>query len=255
VADYELLLPDELPPDPDQSEPHLLTGDAPRVDPDGSWHWKGRDLTPERSRIADEVLAKCREAEGRDPDGNYGDHGLTPAMRRIEDQLDHGHLAEDTEKFALKESDRFKEKLAKLIARYPRSDPSELVRNIPDGVRYTFILDFEQYTETVKVGQERLDAAGYDHVETKPGWDGDEYKGVNSRWREPTGGTMFEVQFHTRESWDAKQKTHEAYKKIHVIGTSIEDVERLRAYQREVSSRVHIPPGALGIQPYKKDSR
>src|SRR5215471_2159525 len=123
-ANYELPLPDELPPNPDQSEPHLLTGDAPRVDPDGSWHWKGRDLTSERSRIADQALAKCRDAEGRDPDGNYGDHGLTLAMRRIEAQLDHGHLVKDTEKFALKDPDRFKEKLAKLIARYPRSDPS-----------------------------------------------------------------------------------------------------------------------------------
>src|SRR5215471_336144 len=96
LAQYELPLPDELPSDSDRPDPHL-SGDAARVDPDGSWHWKGRDLTPERSRIADEALAKCRDAEGRDVDGNYGDHGLTPAMRRIEAQLEHGHLAENTE--------------------------------------------------------------------------------------------------------------------------------------------------------------
>ena len=38
-------------------------------------------------------LIRCRDAEGRDADGDYGDHGSTPAMRRIEGQLAHGHLA------------------------------------------------------------------------------------------------------------------------------------------------------------------
>ena len=45
--------------------------------------------------------------------GSYGDTGLTPAMRRIEDQLEHGELVPETEKYALKSLDRFQEKLAK----------------------------------------------------------------------------------------------------------------------------------------------
>jgi hypothetical protein len=253
LAEYELPLPDELPSDPDRPDTRLTRGDEARVDPDGSWHWKGRDLTPEQSRIADQALAKCRETEGRDVDDNDGDHGLTPGMRRIEAQLDHGHLAEETVEHALKEPDRFKEKLARLIERYPGSDTRELASSIPDGVRYTFILDFEHYTESVEIGQQRLEAAGYDRVETKPGWDGDEYKGVNSRWLDPSNGTRFEVQFHTQESWDAKQSTHEAYGKIQATGTPLEDVERLRTYQREVSSNVRIPSGALEIRPYKKE--
>ena len=40
------------------------------------------------------------------------EHGLTPAMRRIEAELDHGELVAETEEFALKSADRFKEKLA-----------------------------------------------------------------------------------------------------------------------------------------------
>jgi hypothetical protein len=174
-------------------------------------------------------------------------------MRRIEAALDHGRLAEDTEKFALKAPDRFKEKFATLIERYPGTDPSELAHSIHDGIRYTFILDFESYAESMELGQERLTDAGYDHIETKPSWDREEYKGVNSRWREPSTGAIFEVQFHTQESWDAKQKTHEAYEKIHALDTPVEDVERLRAYQREVTAKVRVPPGALEIQPYKKE--
>src|SRR5215831_2590944 len=241
MADYELLLPDELPPDSDQPEPHLLTGDAPRVDPDGSWHWKGRDLTPERSRIADEVLAKCREAEGRDPDGNYADHGLTPAMRRIEAQLSHGHLAEDTEKHALKESDRFKEKLADLIKDEPDKSAEQHADEIHDGIRYTFIFDLDDYVSSVKSTTEKLEESGFELGVRKNNWGHDEYKGVNTRWQDYISGRRFEVQFHTEASWQAKQATHDAYAKIHDLNTPTAERERLRTYQREVSAEI-VPP-------------
>ncbi len=45
LAQYEIPLPDELPPDLGQADTHLPE-DAARVDPDGSWHWKGRELLP-----------------------------------------------------------------------------------------------------------------------------------------------------------------------------------------------------------------
>ena len=66
---------------------------------------------------------------------------------------------------------------------------------------------------------------------------------------------MFEVQFHTEESWEAKQKTHAAYEKIQEPGTSVGEVERLRDYQRRVSAQVRLPQGALDIEPYKKEGQ
>ena len=247
---YELPLPDEC----DSSAETELAA-QPRTNADGSWEWKGHKLAPDRSLIADEAIARCRAKEGRDVDGNYGDEGLTPAMRRIEAQLDHGHLIEDTEKFALKDPDRFKEKFARLIERYPGADHRDLAASISDGIRYTLICDFDYYTAEVDAGHERLADAGYERIETKPSWDSDQYKGVNSQWREPSDGVMFEVQFHTEESWDAKQKTHDAYERIQEPGTSVEEVERLRDYQRSVSAQVRIPQGALDIEPYKKEGR
>lgn len=248
LANYELPLPDES-----DSAAETEPADRPRTNADGSWEWKGHKLSPDRSVIADDAIARRRDKEGRDVDGNYGDEGLTPAMRRIETQLEHGHLVEDTEKFALKDPDRFKEKFARLIERYPGADPNELAASIADGIRYTFICDFDYYTAEVETGHERLAEAGYERIETKPSWNSDQYKGVNSQWREPSDGVMFEVQFHTEESWDAKQKTHDAYERIQEPGTSVEEVERLRDYQRWVSAQVPIPPGALDIEPYKKE--
>jgi hypothetical protein len=76
---------------------------------------------------------------------------------------------------------------------------------------------------------------------------------VNSQWREPSGSVRFEVQFHTQDSWQAKQQTHVAYRKIQDQRTSVDEVERLRAHQRQVSAKVRIPPGALDIQPFKRE--
>lgn len=205
------------------------------------------------SLITHQAVERCRAAEGRDAEGNYGEHGLTPAMHRIESQLDYGHLAEQTEEYALKSPDRFKEKLAERISRFPKADPTDLAAEIHDGIRYTFVFGFESYTSNVELAQAKLAEAGYDHVETKPGWHGDEYKGVNSQWIDPASGLLFEVQFHTAESWSAKQLTHEAYEKIRSQSVPVEEIETLRAYQCEVSGRVPIPPGALDIPTYKKE--
>jgi hypothetical protein len=205
------------------------------------------------SQITDQVMARCREAEGRDADGNYGERGLTPSMRNIESQLDHGHLADNTVEYALKDPERFKEKLAERSQRFANADLSDLAAEIHDGIRYTFIFEFEHYTAGVDLARGKLAEAGYDHIETKPGWHGDEYKGVNSQWRDPASGLRFEVQFHTDESWSAKQTTHWAYEKIRSTSASVEETESLRSYQREISLTVRIPPGALDIPTYKKE--
>src|SRR5207248_204286 len=107
---------------------------------------------------------------GRDSDGNYGEHGLTPAMQRIETQLDHGHLVEDTEKFALKDPDRFKEKLADAIARNPDKSSLELAREIHDSIRYTFIFSVNDYADGLWGAENKVEAAGYELEVRRNSW-------------------------------------------------------------------------------------
>src|SRR5688572_2804557 len=73
-------------------QPQAAVGDTPRVLSDGSWEWPAKDLrlNPADNAVADRALSERRSAEGRDMDSDYGDQGLTPAMRRIEADLDHG---------------------------------------------------------------------------------------------------------------------------------------------------------------------
>ena len=116
----------------DQAPGRRPTGgrpDEPGFAGDGRWKWKGLELGPEANRVADEGLAVRQAAEGRDAEGNYGAGGLTPGMRRIEAELEHGTLVPDTEKFALKSPDRFKEKLAKMITVDPDVALGDLSRD------------------------------------------------------------------------------------------------------------------------------
>jgi hypothetical protein len=237
--------------DPER-QPPPGSPDAPRRTDDGGWEWKGLRLSPEANRIADQQLSARRTAEGRADDGSYGDRGITPAMRRVEAGLEHGTLVPDTEKFALKSPDRFKEKLAKLIERRPDSSVSELAGEIHDGIRYTFLFDTHHYTNETRNVFVGLNRAGYELVRLANRWGGDEYKGINSRWQDPATNQAFEIQCHTPESWDAKQKTHDTYEKIDDPATPLSEVETLRGFQRTVSSSISFPDRWQEVPDYRK---
>lgn len=242
----------ELPLPREAGRTDLPEEDGPRIDPDGSWHWKGRDLSPEQNRIADEALARFRTAEGRDADGNYGDHGLTPAMRRIEARLEHGRLVPDTEKFALKSPDRLKEKLAARIVAQPGEPVSELAARIHDGIRYTYVYEEAHYTGGLYDTEAAIKQSGYSPITRKPSWDSPEYKGINSQWLDPLTGCLFEVQFHTHASWEAKEITHSAYEKLADPRTGPEERQMLEEHQRKISDGLSVPPGALEISYYRE---
>src|SRR5262249_55503166 len=152
------------------ANPDSPVEDEPRVEPDGTWRWKDCSLTPEESCRADQDLCNIRQMEGRDAEGRYSDRGLTPAMRRIEAQLDHGQLVPETEKFALKDPDRYKEKFAKLIADEPGSNPAELAAKINDGARYTYTFKDEHYALGVLQLCDVLTGAGFELNERKNSW-------------------------------------------------------------------------------------
>jgi hypothetical protein len=176
-------------------------------------------------------------------------------MRRVEAELEHGTLVPDTEKFALKSPDRFKEKLAKMISLEPDVTSGDHVARIHDGIRYTFIFEDQFYSAGVRAAENCLTGHGYKLVGRKPSWLGKEYRGINTQWRDPASGQLFEVQFHTPASWDAKQRTHDSYEKVQNPATPAEERARLRDYQREIARSVTIPPGALEFAPYKEEGR
>jgi hypothetical protein len=236
------------------SGPHRETA-PPVTGADGSWQWKGRYLTPDECHVAEETLGRCRIAEGRNVFGGYGHSGLTPAMRRVEAQLEHGSLAPNTENFTLKSADSFKKKLADLILRHPDKSAEELSLEVPDGIRYALIVEAEHYTEATLQAHSRLKGNGFDLEVRRNCWKSPGYKGINSRWRDPAHDLVFEVQFHTAESWDAWQRSHALYEAITDLSTPFEQRARLRAIYADMSSAIPVPPGCTAIPDYRKDGR
>lgn len=81
-------------------------------------------------------------------------------------------------------------------------------------------------------------------------WTTNQYRGINSQWREPETGQRFEVQFHTQASLDAKQLTHPAYERLRNSLTSPAEQRQIEEYQRKVGSCVPAPDGAAEIPDY-----
>jgi hypothetical protein len=208
-------------------------------DPPGSWPGDGnRLLKPAENGQVESACDRIAERE-RDK--------ISPAMRAVEGQDPDRHLIGFEHR--LKGRDRIKEKVYDGIDLLKRS-PEEAVSLVPDTIRYTFQYQEARYTQGVRMDIERLKDQGFELDKLKNSWSEEQYKGINSQWIEPDSGQRFEVQFHTRISFEAKQLTHGAYE--HLRSQQADKLEELvlEAFQKKVTADVPVPPGADGIPDY-----
>jgi hypothetical protein len=141
------------------------------------------------------------------------------------------------------------------LAAQPDRTSEEIIREIPDAIRYTCCFKANDYAHGVAEIKEGLGRCGYEMYYSENYWSNAEYKGINSRWVN-ADGQRFEVQFHTAESFHAKHEvTHRAYERIRNPATSDGERLELRAFQRDVSSWILIPPGAEDVPNSKEKGR
>jgi hypothetical protein len=249
----------EKPDAPDPPEPAgPRTADVPDPPGDGSplREQRSRDYRANAGAIYDAHGAACRPVDsGRTRAIDEGcarverieRETVTPAMRRIEAEDPDRRLAGLENR--LKERYRIEEKVTEAVEERGRSVEVAFAL-VKDAIRYTFCYSEDRYTEGVYTDCERLENAGFVPVDRRNSWEQAEYKGINSRWRVPASGQLLEVQFHTEASLTAKEETHDAYKQLRTLSEDDAEVSRLNAYQREVTAKVPIPPGALDIPDY-----
>lgn len=192
-----------------------------------------------RKYAIDQGCARVREVE---------ENMVTPAMRRIEAEDPDRHLVGLDHR--LKGEDRLSEKISRQVESQPELTFREAFASLKDAIRYTFQYSDDHYAEGLHTDRERLESAGFEMVELRNTWTSDEYRGINSRWREPESRQLFEVQFHTRASFEAKQLTHPAYEKIRDPATSPGERDEMKSFQREVTVRIPVPRGAADIPDY-----
>jgi hypothetical protein len=205
----------------------------------GSWHGDGNRVlkSTENSRVEAECDRLARREKER----------ISPAMRSVESQDVDRHLIGFEHR--LKGRDRIKEKIYGMIkeSSFP---PEDAVSHVPDTIRYTFAYREARYTQGVWSDIERMKGEGFKLQKLKNSWSSEEYRGINSQWIEPDTGQRFEVQFHTRISFEAKQLTHKAYERVRTKQADVFEELVLEAFQKNVSANVPLPPGAADIPDY-----
>jgi hypothetical protein len=154
----------------------------------------------------------------------------------------------------LKGRHRIKEKVYGTIKDYNRS-PEQAVSLVPDAIRYTFQYDEARYTQSVRADIARLKDQGFELDKLRNAWSDEQYKGINSQWIDQGSGQRFEVQFHTRISFEAKQLTHGAYERLRAGQPDKFEQMVLEAFQKKVTAEVPIPPGATDIPDYTNRGR
>jgi len=171
----------------------------------------------------------------------------TPAMLRIESEDRTRRLVGFENR--LKGKARLAEKVAKSVDELGRTVDDAFV-TVKDAIRYTLCYPDDGYAQGVYADCERLERAGFGRVDRENSWTKEQYKGINSRWRVPENGQLFEVQFHTEASYAAKEETHPAYEKLRVGVPTKAEQRELEEFQRQVTARIPNPPGAAEIPDY-----
>jgi hypothetical protein len=222
-----------------------------RTEADGTWvSGEHRSLDPEQNNEASKAHADLADEADRD---------ILPALRRVEAANPGRRLA--GLEHMVKGEDRLKEKLADAWHGRPGLTAREVLSMVPDAVRSTLTYSSERYAEGVLADVDQLKAEGFELIKLKNLWHADQYKGINSQWFRAETGTRFEMQFHTRESLEAKELTHEAYERIRgnaALPVDEQDLvqdRELENFQRRVNTLIATPPGTDRIKdfPEKND--
>jgi hypothetical protein len=212
---------------PEERPPADRSSDAPDS-------WRGLLNRADNGRVE----AACDQIADRE------EQQISPALRALESQDPDRHLVGFEDR--LKDRDRIKEKVHDGIKFLNRS-PEDAVALVSDAIRYTFQYRETHYTQGVWSDIRRLRGEGFKLDRLRNSWSDEQYKGINSQWIEPDTGQRFEVQFHTRISYEAKQLTHKAYERLRAKQADAFEELVLEAFQKKVAGEVPVPPGATDI--------
>jgi hypothetical protein len=210
------------------------------TDEPGSWRGEGDQyLNAEENLVAGHSLESIRPIEEK----------VSATVQEVREEVPDCDLVGLGNRF--KGEERFKEKVSDELQGKPDRSIAEITERMPDAIRYTFQLDADRYAAGYWNIRDRLELSGSEHIMSRNSWDDPEYKGVNTRWLSPEG-QVFEVQFHTPESYQAKQLTHTAYERLRTGPAPGAERPELEAFQEDVSARIPTPQGALAIPNFRR---
>ncbi|MEU2391411.1 ATP nucleotide 3'-pyrophosphokinase [Streptomyces sp. NPDC007369] len=150
----------------------------------------------------------------------------------------------------LKSPDSLKRKVATSLKEQPQQDVDTVLARLSDAVRYTLQWPDTAYTDGVATASTLLSAWGHENTKWSHTWGRTSgYKGLNTGWRAPRSGQLFEVQFHTPASKHAQEVTHLLYEEQRLPSTSPARKKELQAQQDAEFAAVPVPAGASRLGP------
>ena len=123
--------------------------------------------------------------------------------------------------------------------------PEEVAKEMKDVLRYTTVFKPEAYVAGVQETVAKLLSSGHKKVKFKNTWgNATGYLGINAVFATPEGA-MFELQFHTADSFHAKDKgTHALYEEQRRLPVDSPRYAELEELQQDVFDQVTRPEGA-----------
>jgi len=216
----------------ESTTPGIASGDSPSSD-------RGKTLTAEEKEELEReskveavaLIEVAQKAEGK----------TTDALSDLAKQTGGEMVGLD---YRLKSEESLTRKIFD-IADQTGEPPEEVAKDMKDVLRYTTVFAPKDYVKGVEDTCRQLLATGHRKKKFKNTWGNKTgYLGINAVFVTPEGA-MFELQFHTPDSFYAKDKgTHDLYEEQRRLDPADPRYIELEMLQQDVFNGVERPEGA-----------
>ena len=186
----------------------------------------------------DEIVAHARRLAAA---ADEAEDLITQQIRSLADDVN-AEFPEGSLRFAKKGVESTQRKI-QTYARDRNLSFTEAADQISDSLRYTYILDEDDYIKAVKATMERFAELGYKNGKFDPAWlKRPDYKGLNINMVTPQGVRM-ELQFHTAQSFNVKQEiNHVLYERFRTLSKAKQVGPEGQALQAEMLANAQAIP-------------
>ncbi|MFA1286307.1 XopAD/skwp family type III secretion system effector [Xanthomonas axonopodis pv. nakataecorchori] len=197
--------------------------------------------------IAVEAQALLRRARQMEPQ-------VTDMLQNIAGR--HGGQLAGTQ-HQLKSYSSLQEKLMQRVV-LKKQSLEEAAAGVNDALRYSVVLEPQDFTAGLRAVLAALDDQGHARVKLTNQFTAypPSFKAINVTLRSPAGA-LWEIQFHTPETFALKERFHDLYKHAHALalgGASRAEQRKLQAPALEAFKRVASPPGCEEIDDWQEET-
>ncbi|MDH4909949.1 hypothetical protein MN091_20800 [Xanthomonas euvesicatoria] len=216
--------------------------------------WIARSQPPaERLRAVQpqDIALKAQALLGR---ARQMEPQVTDMLQRIAAR--HGGQLAGTQ-HQLKSYGSLQEKLMQRMA-LKKQSLEEAAVGVNDALRYSVVLEPQDFTAGLRATLAALDDQGHARVKLTNQFTDypPVFKAINVTLRSPEGA-LWEIQFHTPETFALKERFHDLYKRAHALavgGASRAEQRALQAPALEAFKRVASPPGCEEIDNWQEET-